>query len=343
MLIFRKAIQRGAACLNPLNGFTPQEGKIEIRWDPLTDLTSRIVHFPVRRIGRFNLDNAIRVSLDKKCPFCPENIEEMTPRFDKDLFGFERMERDNVTVVPNILSFDKYCLVGIICREHFADVNMLIKGNYLINGIKALIEALRIIRGFDREAGYFSINCNYMPMSGSSILHPHMQAIAGEYPTNYHGLIVEKSRIFFKDRKKVFWQALMDEEKRNGDRYIGDDGTTWWYAPFAPKGNIDLGCIFDKNSIFDLNERDLRSFGNGLNRVLKYLNDENVNGFNFSLFSGVAGEDHFRANARMVARRFLPPVNAADANYFNKIHLESACLLFPEDVAAAMRKVWSAE
>ncbi len=278
-----------------------------------------------------------------KCPFGPGKFGKRTSRLDKDLYGFGRMVRGDVTVIPNILSFDKYCLVAIVCEEHFADINMLIKGNYLLKGIKALIETLQIIRRFDKEARYFSINCNYMPMSGSSILHPHIQAIAGEYPTNYHGLILEKSKDFLRDRKKVFWEALMDDERENHDRYIGDDGKTYWYAPFAPKGNIDLGCVFAKSSVFELTDKDLDSFGMGLNRILGYLNSEDVSGFNFSLFSGVEGDDHFRANVRLVARRFLPPVNASDANYFNKIHLESACLLFPEDVAAGVRKTWNTE
>ncbi|MBA4416374.1 MAG: hypothetical protein C0392_00460 [Syntrophus sp. (in: bacteria)] len=341
MLTFKKAIQKGIVYLNPFTNFSPHEGKVEIRWDPLTDLTSRIVHFPVKKIGKFNFNDTVEGSLHSKCPFCPENIERMTSRFDKGLFGFERLERDGVTVIPNILSFDKYCLVAIISKEHFVDMDTLINGNYLLKGIKALIEALRIINDFDKEAQFYSINCNYMPMSGSSILHPHIQAIAGEYPTNYHGLILDKSRIFCKDNKRVFWDVLMNEEKDLYDRYINDDGKVYWYAPFAPKGNVDLGCIFQKNSIFDLTDADMNSFGTGLHKILTYLKMENISGFNFSLFSGVKDEESFRANMRIVARRFLPPVNASDANYFNKIHMESACLLFPEDVAEEAREIWS--
>jgi UDPglucose--hexose-1-phosphate uridylyltransferase len=341
MLKFKKVVQEGAVCLNPFSGFSPHQGKVEIRWDPLTDMTSRIVHFPVKKIGKFNPDHAIKASLERQCPFCPENIEKMASKFDRGLFGFERMERDDVTVIPNILSFDKYCLVAIICKEHFADMATLIERNYLLKGIKALIEALRIIKRFDGEAKYFSINCNYMPMSGSSMLHPHIQAIAGEYPTNYHGLILERSRAFYDANARTFWDVLMEEEKNNLDRYIDYDGRICWYAPFAPKGNIDLGCIFNKSSIFDLDEADLDSLGKGFEKVLSYFNEEGVSGFNFSLFSGAKEEDYFRANMRIVARRFLPPVDAADANYFNKIHLESACLLFPEDVAVAVRGLWN--
>ena len=246
-------------------------------------------------------------------------------------------------MIPNLLSFDKYCLVAIISKEHFVDMDMLIRNRYITRGIRALLKVLRLIKDFDQNVKYFSINCNYMPMSGSSILHPHIQAIAGEYPTNYHGLLLNKSRSFRDEHKSLFWDQLMDEESALNERHIGDDGKGFWYAPFAPKGNIDLNCIFRKNSIFELDDEDLSSLENGLDSILSFLDKEHVSGFNFSFFSGIPGEDYFRSNMRIVARRFLPPVNASDTNYFDKMHMESACLFFPEDVARDARTVWREE
>jgi len=336
---FKKIIQNNVY-LNPLKEFVPHEGKVEIRWDPLTNLTSRIVHFPAKKFARFNYESIIKASLDTGCPFCPENIDSMTSKFNKDMYGSERIERDGITVIPNLLTFDKYCLVAIISKEHFVDMSTLMKNNYIIKGIRALLDVLKIIKENDEQVKYFSINCNYMPMSGGSILHPHMQAIAGEYPTNYHGIMLKESKDFYLNKKKVFWEALIDEEKRLNERFISKTGKTYWYAPFAPKGNIDIGCIFEKNSIFELDENDLSDFNEGLNKVLVYFDKENVSGFNLSLFSGIYGEDYFRANMRIIARRFLPPTNAADANYFDKIHMENTCVFFPEDVSNNIRAIW---
>lgn len=343
MLDFRKVIQNGIMYLNPFSDFHPQDSKVEIRWDPLTGLTSRIVHFPVRKIGPFNFDDAIRNSLKVRCPFCRENIDAMTAKFDRQQFGFERFVDDGVTVIPNLLSFDKYCLVTVISEEHFLDMDMLIEGRYLTRGIKALLKVLKVIKDFDKEVKYFSVNCNFMPMSGSSILHPHIQAIAGEYPTNFHGLLLKKSKAFHDEHRSLFWDLLVDEEKSLNERYIGDDGRTFWFAPFAPKGNIDLNCILGKTSIFELDYEDFSSLENGLDAILKFLKNENVSSFNFSIFSGTPGEDYFRSNMRIVARRFLPPVNASDTNYFDKMHMENACLFFPEDVARDARAVWCEE
>ncbi len=336
---FKKIIQKNVY-LNPFNQFALREGKVEIRWDPLTQITSRIVHFPARKFEKFNFDEMIKTSLNVRCPFCPENINDMTSKFDKDVFGFERFTAGDVTVIPNVLTFDKYCLVAIISKEHFISVDGLIEDDYFYNGLSALLHVLRIIRERDQEVRYFSINCNYMPMSGSSILHPHIQAIAGEYPTNYHGMMVQKSEGYRNETKKIYWDELIREEMNLNERFIKQLGNAHWYVPFAPRGNGDIGCIFEKSSFFELTAADIRDFCTGLTKVLTYFKQENVSGFNLSVFSGIEGEDYFRANARIVARRFLPPVNAADSNYFDKLHMESACLYLPEDVSNKLRTVW---
>mgnify|MGYP002394784996 CR=1 FL=1 len=341
MIEFKKVIQ-DSTYLNPFDGFLPYEGKIEIRWDPLTHLTSRIVHLPtLRTYGRFDYRDVIEKSLNEKCPFCPQNIDSMTCRFDKDFYGFERIERDGVTIIPNLLTFDKYCLVAVICAEHFVDMNMMSKNNYIYNSLTLLLDVLRIIKNKDSSAKYFSISCNYMPMSGSSILHPHIQAIVGEHPTNYHGMTLRESEKFYTvNHGKVFWDVLMDEEIEKNERFIGRTGDTYWYAPFAPKGNIDIGCIFQRNSFFDLDDKDLLDFNDGFKKTMRYLDRENVPGFNLAIFSGIYGEKHYRVNMRLIARRYLPPLNAADSNYFDKLHMENACLLFPEDVSSKMRGLW---
>ncbi len=341
MIEFRSVTQK-STYLNPFDGFRPYTGKIEIRWDPLTRMTSRIVHFTPRKWGRFDYRAVMEGSKGIQCPFCPENVDAMTSRFDKNFFGFERLEMDGVTVIPNVLTFDKYCLVAILCPDHFVDMGALIRNAYIERGVSVLLEALRVIRERDTSVRFFSINCNYMPMSGSSIIHPHIQAIAGEHPTNYHGMSLRASEDFFLRHKTVYWDELMDEERRREDRFIGLSGSTQWYTPFAPRGNVDIGAVFGKNSFLDFTERELRDLGAGLKMILRYLDEENVPGFNLSLFSGITGEQYYRANLRLVARRFLPPMNAADSNYFDKLHMESACLFLPEDVSHSIRKVWDA-
>ena len=339
MISFERSIQ-SSTYLNPFSDFAPYEGKVEIRWDPLTRLTARLVHFPTRKVDRFDYREAISASLASKCPFCPENIGHMTARLSKDLFGCDRLERDCVTIIPNLLTFDRYSLVAILSAEHFVDLPTLAEKQFIVKGVRALLDAFRMIRKQDTEADYFSINCNYMPMSGGSLLHPHMQGLVGRYPTNYVRMMLEEGRRFYESRGKVFWEALIEEEQRAGERFIGSVGQTHWYAPFAPRGNIDVGCIFEEASVFEVDEREWENFGSGLKKVCAYLHDEQVSSFNLTIFSGRSEDRSFRVNARLVTRRFLPPVNAADVNYFEKLHLESMVLVAPEKVAQDLKAVW---
>ena len=339
MIEFRKLTQ-SSTYLDPLKAFEPRQGEVEIRWDPLTNLTARVVRFPTRRLDRLDLKPAIASSVASKCPFCEENIDLMTARLDKALFGCERLTRGDVTVIPNLISFDKYSLVAIVSKEHYLSMRDLGEKGSLVNGILALLDAFRCIRENDGDARFFSINCNYMPPSGGSLVHPHVQGIAGEWPTNYQRLMIEKSSDFFRANESAFWDALMDEERILLERLIDGAGRIFWFTPFAPKGNIDVAWLFSTSSLFSVSSVEWAEFGDGLGKVLAYLDDENIAGFNLSLFSSEEGEAYFKANGRIVARRFLPPANAADVNYLEKIHLEHVCLVSPEEVARQLRERW---
>ena len=340
MIRFKKIVE-SSIYMDPFSEFSPHEGIVEIRWDPLTHLTSRVVRFSPRKIPRFDYKEAISVSLAAKCPFCPENVEKMTARLPREVFGSDRLEKDGVTIIPNLLTFDKYALVAILTPEHFVEPSTLVEKQLIVRGVRALLDAFRMIRAHDRDARYFSINCNFMPMAGSSILHSHLQGVVGKHPTNYLRLMLQGSKNFFRSKERLFWEALIEEERETGERFIGTVGRTHWYAPFAPRGNIDVGCVFEERSLFTIDQREWDDFGSGLAKVLKYLDQEHVPGFNLTIFSGSDQDKAFRVNARLIARRFLPPVNAADSNYFDKLHMEPINLVSPENVAAELRTLWA--
>jgi len=285
MISLRKEIQ-SSIYLNPFNAFEPQEGKVEIRWDPLTDLTSRLIHFPARKLEKFDVESAISLSLSAKCPFCEENAATMTARLDATVFGSEHLQFEEVRVIPNLLTFDKYSLVAIISREHYLDLRGLANKGSIKKGIKALLDAFQLIRQRDSRVQYFSLNCNYMPMSGGSLIHPHIQGLAGEYPTNFHRIMLENCTTFYRKNKKVFWEVYMEKEKNLKERYIGEAGSTIWYTPYAPKGNIDIGCVFHQPGLFSIKDHEWNDFSVGLNKVLQYLDNENVGGFNLTIFPG---------------------------------------------------------
>lgn len=339
MLNFKKEFQSNIY-LDPFDEFKPKEAKVETRWDPLTGQTSRIIYTSKRKFEKIDISEIIKTSLLLPCPFCPENIDLMTCKFDEKKMGFERFKKDGITIIPNLLPFDRHCIVAIISNEHFLDIRDLAEGPYLFKGFKYLLEVLKIIKEIDKEVRYFSINCNYMPMSGGSLLHPHVQAIAGKFPTNYHLTLLQKSREFYEKHGRVFWELLLEEEKRLNERYIGEIGKSIWFVPFAPRATIDVRAVFKKSLIFEFEDEDIKEINEGLRRILLFFDINNIQSFNFSLLFGLEEKESFRAQLEIIARRFIPPINASDSNYFDKLHGEYISYMLPEEVASDLKTQW---
>ncbi len=78
----------------------------------------------------------------------------MTARLDSRIFGCERILHDDVTIIPNLISFDKYALVAIVSKEHYLTVRELADKGVLVKGVKALIEGFRRIRENDGRVDF---------------------------------------------------------------------------------------------------------------------------------------------------------------------------------------------
>jgi hypothetical protein len=63
----------------------------------------------------------------------------------------------------------------------------------LTNGLISSQTYLKRVREYDTEAKYICLGWNYMPPSGSSQLHPHLQIEATYSPTPYHKDLLEAS------------------------------------------------------------------------------------------------------------------------------------------------------
>jgi galactose-1-phosphate uridylyltransferase len=176
-------------------------------------------------------------------------------------------------------------------------------------------------------------------MAGGSIIHPHLQILAGEFPTHYQGAMIQGCRRYQKHFGKNYWEDLIDRERSLGQRYISTLGRTTWLASYAPIGVTDIMSLFkDQSSLIDLSDQDVRDFARGLIKVFGYFQEFNHLSFNLGIYSGeYPGDDSFRVNARMVTRRLLPPVGASDVSYFEKIHGESLDYKKPERTCEEIR------
>jgi hypothetical protein len=334
---FKKRVQT-TEVRDPRQDYQVKTLTLETRWDPLTDRTVRILDLPIKKLTRLDVDHLLNKNKQVRCPFCPDMLEEGTPKFPDGFIKGGRLRFGEVCIVPNRLPFDKFCAVAVLTRKHWVPVAEFTE-EILFNGFSTAQIFLRRVVEIDRTVQFCSVNWNYLPMSGGSVLHPHLQIIVGEFPTNYQREMILASQAYRKRRGKNFWDDLIATEKKLDERYIGAVGNTVWLAHYAPRGYADIMAVIgERYSIVDLSEQDLRDFVQGLLKVFRYFDDFNHYSFNMTLYSGAYdGDDSFWVNAGIVTRRCIPPMEASDVNYLEKLHGESIGYKRPERLCQELR------
>jgi len=341
MSITFKKIESKAYFLNPFKGFTLDEIPFEIRYDPLTGETGRLYDLPYEPPERSDLEEIIRRSKEVFCPFCPEALEESTPLFPKDFIPEGRIKEGDATLIPNLIPFDTYAAVSILSSEHYLPLKTLTPER-LRDAFSAAQSFIRRVADYDPQVHYFSINWNYMPDSGSSLVHPHLQVNCGYIPTNQQRMQVEGCKRYLTEKETSFWQDFMTSEKQIGERYIGEIGSTFWVLSFVPQTFLpDIWCIFsDHYSLIQLEMAELFPFLQGLSAVLRYFEQQRIPSFNLSVFSVKEG-DYFRVNARICPRLLPRPIGNSDRAYLQTLHKESYAISPPEAVCPALREVFA--
>lgn len=88
--------------LDPRRGFAPTQVPVEVRWDPLTGQSCRLLPEgsipPPSRYDLEQLSNETRTN----CPFCTDALEEQTPRFPVDVVPEGRIQVGECVLFPNL-------------------------------------------------------------------------------------------------------------------------------------------------------------------------------------------------------------------------------------------------
>ena len=99
---------------------------IEYRFDPLTGEQSRINPERAERLKQAESDIRLKEIIDKSketCVFCPERIEENTPRFPEAICKEGRIRIGETVVFPNLNPFGENHAVGTLSEGHFLDLD----------------------------------------------------------------------------------------------------------------------------------------------------------------------------------------------------------------------------
>jgi len=314
----------------------------ELRWrrDPLTGRSARI-------LTGTKLQPASRPDLSTLtapppfCPFCEAFLDKATHPFPAELSDEGRIRRGRAVVVPNILAYATHSAVGIYdTTTHFTDLDQMTP-TIVGDAFEAMVRHARAVRRFDPTAVWSSINANYLPPSGSSLVHPHLQSAHDSCGLTTQRALVERSREW--DASRSYFATLVDEE-RDGPRWLGQIGPVAWLTPFAPSGFHEVWGIVDGVAdVVDLDAEATAALGAGLSRVLGTYFDWNLTSFNFALTGGGpdASTSGFRLLLKVVSRSNAEPMYRSEVTYFERLHDEALIDMGPEDIATGMRARFS--
>jgi galactose-1-phosphate uridylyltransferase len=338
---FRKETHSSLILKRDSSGALVETGvPIEFRFDPLTGRTCRLVQWSPEMIVKTDLNALEKRSKERACPFCPPLVETITPRFPPGLIPGGVIRKGKAVAFPNQGPYDVYGTVVVISDRHFIRLNEF-DVDTVRNALTAAQEHIKAALKAEPAAKYHFIAWNYMPPSGGSLVHPHLQGNAGYYPTVYQELLLDSSERYFKEKGTNYWSDLLAQEKKAGERYIGKIGNTEWLTAFAPKGRLsDTVVMFPgKASIAELTADDLRDFSEGMLKVFGYIDELNLVSFNMSTYSGF-DKDRFWAHAVITPRGLLlySPIETSDQFYYQVMQDENICIMPPEEVCRRLKK-----
>jgi len=342
MLEFKREVYK-EKILDAASGFTEKEVWVELRWDPISGESSRILEEPLSKETLLP-EELFKEGVKAFCPFCPENLEKVTPKFLPSLFPEGRPKRGSAVAIPNLRPFDRFSALIVLGEKHFVKLEEL-DFETLENGFLLAQEVLKRAKEVHSDLKYLYLNWNFLPASGGSIVHPHLHAFGGVYPSCHFKRIEEACLNYWETYERCLFEELLEEEKRRGERFLGEFNGVSFLLAFAPKGPWDVCFLFPhKEDMRFLSHEDFRGFLKGLKRLFSYFKDKGVYSFNLVLYgSSPLPKGSFWVYGRLIVRRFLNSWGTSDMNAFQALHAEGLTAVRPEEVCEEMKAYFERE
>ena len=295
-------------------------GTLQYRTEHFTGLRCRISPDRLKR----QIDRSFCSSSNADgCPFCPDAVMTVTPTFPDG----NRIIRGESVTFPNLFPFGEDHVVTVLTRDHAV---MTFSRQQVVDGLLSQIEALR------KTDGYASINWNFLPSAGASIVHPHMQGLSDSHPSRITEIYIDTSKQFRKKEGQNYWDALREQE-RTSDRYLFGEEILW-SAHAVPVGEREVRGILPISTLDEMeNYADL--LARGILEILSLYRELGTCAFNMSVLFDKSGNDHgFRAFCSMISRINPNPSSMSDSAFMERLHLEPVIMTLPEDLGKFYKK-----
>jgi len=315
-----------------------QEGKLisretEIRFDPLTGESSRIIFDPGAPFLPPDYSEAAKAGSGSKCPFCTENVWKATPAYPDKLISGGKLSKGESILFPNLFPYAKHNGVVRMTEQHYVTVEQFSEQT-IYNSLTTAYAYLQKVLETDLEVSHMSINWNYLPPSGGSILHPHLHVLASEKPTNYNQIVLDAGQRYFDENGTSYYSDLLETEKQLQQRWIGKKGAISWLHAYAPKSHYDFIGLFDHMpSLAELREQDWSDLASSLTSFFQYFQKIGIASFNMMLLIPKESNAAYPAHIRIVPRLTLGAFGTSDMNVLTFLHGEYLSLKSPEQSA----------
>jgi UDPglucose--hexose-1-phosphate uridylyltransferase len=300
---------REAQILSPLNNFQLTTQTVEHRTDPLTGHRVIVSTGRMDYVKRFIqsdqtfIDELVR-SNQATCPFCPDAVGKNAPKFPYEIAPEGRFNVGEAVCFPSLFAHEDFNALVVPTTQHRVQLNEF-SPDMLFNGFKACLTYFRRVLTAFPEAKYPAIVMNFLPPAGSTIAHPHIQALVSYAPLLGTANLLAASHSYASANGSRYWNDLVEIEKQLRVRYVSNLDGAHWLTPFAPLGlNEAEAIILNKSSLETLSDRELMGLADGLTKILRYYHDIEVRSFNMAIYSGPMREktDDFSVTARAVSR-----------------------------------------
>lgn len=322
---------------DPRNDFEPTKARSEVRTHPLTGQITRIAHIgmPPRRdyeTPQFLADNAIPI-------FAPPMVLEVTPTFLPEELPEARYTRNDSTLFPNLNPYDRFSPVAAIGGRPFVEPNDIDPSD--------VADALALMRQFfidlseDEHVGV--VGWNFWPGAGSSIPHPHLQAVASGRVPERQAKELAGERAYRETNGEGYWPAFLAAE-RDGPRWLGErDG---WSAvvEFAPRSVVPEMVLVtdDAQHLQEASDELLQGLAGWLARLAAAHTGLGVPQFNMVLHPTAPMDIETTLRARFIPRVYVvQQTNSSDVFWVQMGLEEAVTSIVPEEWAEMLRTAFS--
>jgi galactose-1-phosphate uridylyltransferase len=294
------------------------KGVLQYREEHFTGLRCRI---SPERVKRHTGQTLVLPDEHESCPFCEQNLFTLTPVFPD---GKRILKGESVTF-PNMFPFAARHTVTVITRAHMVPEFTRAQ---IADALGAQIESLI------RYEGYPSINWNYLPSAGASIIHPHMQGICDMHPT----WIVERYLCAGeKYREKTgasYWDAVREQECCS-DRFLFGNEIPW-SAHAVPIGEREVRGIIPVARLNEL-ENYIDPLAEGIIRIIRFYRNLGTQAFNMSIYCAREKNEDFSAFCSLISRINPNPLSTSDSAFMERMHCEPVIMTLPEEMGELYR------